>query len=105
IRDGLAVNGPLGAQFLAWEYATAVASRVIGVEPFDQPNVAESKENTKRLLGSALPKEPPAFVDGSVQGYLSGVDARDLAGALRAVVDAVQPGGYLAIMAYLDRFG
>ena len=105
IRDGLAVNGPLGAQFLAWEYATAVASRVIGVEPFDQPNVAESKENTKRLLGSALPEEPPAFVDGSVQGYLSGVDAHDLAGALRAVVDAVQPGGYLAIMAYLDRFG
>ena len=38
-RPDVAVNGPLGAQFLAWEYATAVAGRVLGINPFDQPNV------------------------------------------------------------------
>ena len=58
----LAVNGPLGAQFLAWEYATAIAGRVLGINPFDQPNVAESKENTKRILSGGLPTESPAIM-------------------------------------------
>ena len=40
--------GPLGAQFLLWEFATAVAGRVLGIDPFDQPNVQESKDNTER---------------------------------------------------------
>jgi glucose-6-phosphate isomerase len=105
LRDGLSVNGPLGAQFLAWEYATAVASRLIGVEPFDQPNVAESKDNTKRLLASGLPVTSPDFTEGSVQVYLSGVVADSLAGVLRALPDAVGDSGYLAVMAYLDRYG
>ncbi|HVO73611.1 MAG TPA: hypothetical protein VMT35_06285, partial [Ignavibacteriaceae bacterium] len=41
----------LGAEFLRWEIATAAAGAVIGVNPFDEPNVAESKKNTKDLLG------------------------------------------------------
>jgi glucose-6-phosphate isomerase len=49
------VTGPLGAQFLVWEYATAVAGRVIGINPFDQPNVAESKQNTNQFLGAFRP--------------------------------------------------
>ncbi|MGH3424178.1 MAG: glucose-6-phosphate isomerase, partial [Nocardioidaceae bacterium] len=44
------VSGPLGAQFLVWEYATALAGRIIGINPFDQPNVQESKDNTNALL-------------------------------------------------------
>jgi glucose-6-phosphate isomerase len=47
--DGTTVSGSLGAQFLAWEYATAVAGRVLGINPFDQPNVQESKDNTGKL--------------------------------------------------------
>jgi glucose-6-phosphate isomerase len=42
------VTGPLGAAFLVWEYAVAVAGRLLEIDPFDQPNVAESKENTAR---------------------------------------------------------
>jgi glucose-6-phosphate isomerase len=103
LRDGLTVNGPLGAQFLAWEYATAVASRVIGVEPFDQPNVAESKDNTKRLLASGLPTGSPDFTEGAVEVHLSGVKADSLAALLRALPGSVGDGGYLAVMAYLDR--
>ncbi|HEY2041351.1 MAG TPA: glucose-6-phosphate isomerase, partial [Jatrophihabitans sp.] len=40
---GVGVTGPLGAQFMVWEYATAVAGRLIGINPFDQPNVEEAK--------------------------------------------------------------
>jgi glucose-6-phosphate isomerase len=107
----IVAGGPLGAQFLLWEYATAVAGRVLGINPFDQPNVQESKDNTKRLLdtvadGGELPEEPPLFADGPVLVHgdreLLG-DADDLPGALRALLAAVPPHGYLAVMAYLDR--
>ncbi|MBO0869122.1 MAG: glucose-6-phosphate isomerase, partial [Micromonosporaceae bacterium] len=96
----VAVNGPLGAQFLAWEYATAVAGRVLGINPFDQPNVTESKENTKRILQSGMPDAKPSFVEGAVQGYGPGTN---LAEALRALLTGVAPTGYIAVMAYLDR--
>jgi glucose-6-phosphate isomerase len=105
------VTGPLGAQFLAWEYATAVAGRMLGINPFDQPNVTESKENTGRILDQGLPDEPPAAVIGAVEirgsgGALDGVDLSAHDGvrlALDALVSSVPPHGYLALMAYLDR--
>jgi glucose-6-phosphate isomerase len=99
----VAVNGPLGAHFLAWEYATAIAGRILGINPFDQPNVAESKENTKRILAAGPPQESPAFTDGGVQVF--GTVRADLEDALRQFVAEIAPGGYLAVMAYLDRFG
>jgi glucose-6-phosphate isomerase len=98
----ISVNGPLGAQFLAWEYATAIAGRVLGVNPFDQPNVTESKENTRAILGGGRPGETPRAVDGAVQIF--GGTGAGLAGSLRALVDGIAPDGYLAVMAYLDRF-
>jgi glucose-6-phosphate isomerase len=109
---GIAVTGPLGAQFLLWEFATAVAGRVIGINPFDQPNVQESKDNTSALLEKAgdgpLPEGEPAFTEGAVRVYgdaelLAG--ATTLAGAVEALLGAVPDNGYLAVMAYLDRIG
>ncbi|MFP5370157.1 MAG: glucose-6-phosphate isomerase, partial [Actinomycetes bacterium] len=81
----LGVTGPLGAQFLAWEYATAVAGQMLGINPFDQPNVTESKENTSRILREGLPDEAPAAVIGAIQvrgsgGVLDGVDLSALDG-------------------------
>jgi hypothetical protein len=105
ITPHVAVNGPLGAQFLAWEYATAVAGRILGVNPFDQPNVAESKENTKRILESGPPAETPAFIDGPIEVY--GTDlghATTVDEALGWLLSRLTPGGYLAVMAFLDRF-
>jgi glucose-6-phosphate isomerase len=105
ITPHVAVNGPLGAQFLAWEYATAVVGRILEINPFDQPNVAESKENTKRILDSGLPDESPAFVDGPIEVY--GADlghASTVDEALGWLLSRLTPGGYLAVMAYLDRF-
>lgn len=101
------ISGPLGAQFLGWEYATAVAGWALGINPFDQPNVTESKENTARLLQSGLPQESPGLVDGAVEVYadpgLLGT-ADNLAGALAALMNSIPERGYLAVMAFLDRF-
>ncbi len=107
----LSVRGPLGAQFLGWEYATAVAGRVLGINPFDQPNVTESKENTQAILDSGLPEEPPAATIGAIEvrgsgGVLDGVDLDAVDGvqlAVDALLAAVPDRGYLAVMAYLDR--
>ncbi|MEV4756196.1 glucose-6-phosphate isomerase [Micromonospora sp. NPDC049559] len=100
----LAVNGPLGAQFLTWEYATAVAGAVLGIDPFNQPNVTESKENTNRILASGPPAEAPAFTDGAIEVYAPAGAPGDLAGVLRWLLDGLGSDGYLAVMAYLDRF-
>ncbi|MEU1733122.1 glucose-6-phosphate isomerase [Streptosporangium sp. NPDC020145] len=106
--DGVVtVGGPLGAQFLVWEYATAVAGRLLGIDPFNQPNVAESKENTGRLLDrEELPTGTPILVDGPVEVYgeLPGGEVpKDLPEVLTRLLEAVPEDGYLAIMAYLDR--
>ena len=99
-----AVNGPLGAQFLAWQGAVALAARILGVNPFDQPDVAESKDNTTRILAGGPPAAEPSFVEGAVQAY-GAPGLSTVADALRALLDGVGAGGYLAVMAYLDRVG
>ncbi|RKS73296.1 glucose-6-phosphate isomerase [Actinomadura pelletieri DSM 43383] len=111
---GVSVAGPLGAQFLLWEYATAVACRVLGVDPFDEPDTGESRESTAALLRSeegAAPtvvRAPPELVSGAVEVHaprdtLRG--ARTLAEALEVILEDVPDGGYLAVTAYLDRVG
>jgi glucose-6-phosphate isomerase len=101
VRPDLAVNGPVGAQFLAWEYATAVAGRVLGIDPFNQPNVTESKQNTTRILSEGLPAESPSFTEAAVEVY--GGSGSDLASVLRAFANGVGDAGYLAVLAFLDR--
>ncbi|WP_433354991.1 glucose-6-phosphate isomerase [Microtetraspora malaysiensis] len=108
-RDsGTSVDGPLGAQFLVWEYATAIAGRLLGIDPFNQPNVAESKENTTRILSEAgdgpLPTGTPLLTDGPVEVYgdVPG-GAKNLADVLTWLLRAIPKHGYLAVMAYLDR--
>ncbi|OLB01876.1 MAG: glucose-6-phosphate isomerase [Nitrospirae bacterium 13_2_20CM_62_7] len=77
----------VAAQFFCWEFATAVASHVLGVHPFDQPNVQESKENTSRIL-----KEM------QVPGRVARVQSD---GQLADLLAQAAPGRYLAILAYL----
>ena len=74
----------LGAEFLRWEFAAAVAGHVLGIQPFDQPNVQEAKDATARILESEATDVP---------------ETMPLADALAAV----QPGDYVAIHAYLPR--
>ena len=62
----------LGAEFFRWEMAIAVAGKLLGINPFDEPNVTESKNNTKRLLDEyarshRLPEEEPTAAEGAVE--------------------------------------
>jgi len=95
----------LGEEFFRWEIATATAGAVLGINPFDQPNVQESKDNTNRLLAlvqeeGRLPEEPPVLVAGSL-GLYSTESAPTLAAALAAFAQQAQTGDYLALLAYL----
>jgi transaldolase / glucose-6-phosphate isomerase len=85
----------LGGEFLRWELATAVAGSLLGINPFDQPNVQESKDNTKRVLAQfassgRLPEAPAVSPDEA------GAALVDLLGYRR-------DGSYLAMMAYTTR--
>ena len=67
-------SGGLGAEFFRWEFATAVAGAVLGINPFDEPNVTESKDNTKRVLdefrhSGALPAKELLAEDGRLRLY------------------------------------
>jgi glucose-6-phosphate isomerase len=101
------VTGSLGAQLLLWEAATAVAGRLLGINPFDQPDVESAKTAARSLLDGAPDQTPAAFVDGGIEvratpGLLDGVS--DLPGAVAALLGRLDPDrGYLAVMAYLDR--
>ncbi|PKQ17892.1 MAG: glucose-6-phosphate isomerase, partial [Actinobacteria bacterium HGW-Actinobacteria-8] len=100
------ISGTLGGQLLLWEYATAIAGRLLGVNPFDQPNVESSKAAARSLLDSLPAPEPPAFVDGGVEvrgseDLLEGLTT--LEAAIAALKAAVPTDGYLAVMAYLNR--
>ncbi|MFB9776704.1 glucose-6-phosphate isomerase [Brevibacterium otitidis] len=103
-----AVDYPLGAQFLLWEYVTAITGFSIGINPFDQPDVEAAKASARALLAqdSAAEAEEPLFTDGAVEVYgsphlLEGVDSVE--GALRALAATADEYGYLAIQAFLDR--
>ncbi|MBI2886047.1 MAG: bifunctional transaldolase/phosoglucose isomerase [Chloroflexi bacterium] len=104
LRDAL----DLGGEFFRWEFATAVAGSLLGIDPFDEPNVQESKDNTQRVLSSLhdalttgrLPEpEPSARVNGlTLYGAPGGAPPDQ---ALARFLAQAQPGDYLAIMAYL----
>ena len=115
----------LGATFFVWEFATAVASSLMKIDAFDQPNVQESKDNTKSLLGEftakgALPQSAPAVEEGALKLYSedhspgsasgsslagsslagSNLDSSSLDRAIAAHLAKVRAGDYVAITQY-----
>ncbi|MDQ1712636.1 MAG: hypothetical protein QOE45_2086 [Frankiaceae bacterium] len=104
--NSTAVTGPLGAAFLTWEYAVALAGRTLRIDPFDQPDVESAKQQTRALLEDSGPLDTgmPAFVEGPVEVHGDVGGATTLAEVVQAVLRAVPPLGYVAIHAYLDRF-
>ncbi|HSF98065.1 MAG TPA: glucose-6-phosphate isomerase [Ornithinibacter sp.] len=105
------VAGPLGAQLMLWETATAVAGRLLGISPFDQPDVESAKAAARQLLDAGIGAGvEPAFTDGAVEVTALGGDWLGDAGTVDAAVDALlalldDEQGYIAVMAYLDRLG
>jgi transaldolase/glucose-6-phosphate isomerase len=76
----------LGAQMFLWEFATAVAGRVIGINPFDQPNVQEAKDRTNEILA-----HDPSGADAPESGFEG----------LSELLESIRPGDYFATMAYV----
>ena len=105
----LTVAGPLGAQMLLWEAATAVAGRLLGINPFDQPDVESAKSAARDQLGQGMDgADAPAFTDEAVEVRALGGDwltgTHTVATALDDLLGRLDPEhGYVAVMAYLDR--
>lgn len=97
----------LGAEFFRWELATATAGAVLGVNPFDEPDVARAKENASTLLtewkrSRRLPEWPSDVEeDGIVLMTKSNKKPGSVSRGLAAHLAMAAPGDYLAIQAYL----
>jgi glucose-6-phosphate isomerase len=108
-RSEIQVSGSLGAQMLQWEVATAAAGRILGINPFDQPDVESAKKATRALLDATTAgPEPADLTDGAIEVRALGGDwlggATTVADALSSLLAQLDPQhGYVAIMAYLDR--
>jgi glucose-6-phosphate isomerase len=100
------VSGSLGAQFLVWEYATAIAGRLLGINPFDQPDVEAAKTAARGLLDAQPAPTAPLFVENGVEVRVSDPSLaadRTLAGVLEHLWQSVPSDGYVAVQAYVDR--
>lgn len=104
-KPTVAICGTLGAQILTWETATAVVGRLLGINPFDQPDVESAKRAARGLLEERPEPEEPAFVDKDIEvrgssTLLAGRASLDE--AVDALLGELGDSGYLAVMAYLD---
>jgi glucose-6-phosphate isomerase len=89
----------IAAEFVRWEVATAIAGIVLGIDPFDQPNVEEAKEHTREALGAldrggSLPAPPAASI-------VETTDEAALVTALRVQLGRLAPNGYACLQAYV----
>ena len=91
LRDKL----DLGGEFLRWEIATAIAGAVLRIDAFDQPNVQESKDNTKKVLAS--------FKSGGKLPPADSVPVSRSKSGIKDLLERAKPGAYFAIMAYTTR--
>jgi transaldolase / glucose-6-phosphate isomerase len=107
----------IGQEFFRFEIATAVAGAVIGINPFDQPDVEASKIKTRELTAAyektgALPAETPVFSGKSIDLYTDDANAKALRAAgsdstldgwLKAHLGRIGAGDYFAVLAYVAR--
>lgn len=106
----------LGQEFFRWEIATAVAGSIIGINPFDQPDVEASKVATRKLTEEyerhgSLPAESPFFEDGGIKLFADEKNANalkraasqpSLMGYLKAHLGRLETNDYFALLAYIE---
>ena len=85
----------LGAEFFRWEYAVAVAGAILGINVFDQPNVQEAKDLTKKVLSEG---NPPTVGEGI---RWAGQQGATLEAAIQALLGQVRAGDYVALLAFI----
>jgi transaldolase/glucose-6-phosphate isomerase len=92
----------LGAEFFRWEFATAVAGSVLGINPFDEPNVSEAKDKTKAILAQRDSSGgTPAASGGGISVYSSRFSGASPAQLVRNAVASLQPSDYVGFLSYL----
>lgn len=116
VRIGVDDVYDLGQEFFRWEIATAVAGAIIGINPFDQPDVEASKVATRKLTeeyerSGSLPSETPLFEADGIRIFADEINAkaleaesgpRSLISSLKAHLDRLQPGDYFGLLAYIE---
>jgi transaldolase/glucose-6-phosphate isomerase len=116
IRIDVAEPADLGQEFFRWEMATAIAGSILGVNPFDQPDVESAKVATRRVTAAveesgALPPETPSLAGDGLRLFADPENARVLAETardsspaawIRAHLARLGPGDYLALNAFLE---
>ncbi|MFY9327932.1 MAG: hypothetical protein WAO76_07945, partial [Georgfuchsia sp.] len=108
VTISIASREQLAQEFFYWEMATAVAGAVLGIHPFDQPDVEAAKIQTKSLMAAyerdkVLPQPPAVLMDGNFALY--GPIARNtisLKNALSKLFGQIKPGDYFALLAYME---
>jgi transaldolase/glucose-6-phosphate isomerase len=117
VRIDIADRYQIGQEFFRWEIATAVAGSIIGINPFDQPDVEASKVRTRELTSvyerdGALPEETPVFEGDGFKLFADPANARTLGTAgepgavasyLKRHLDRLGPGDYCTLLAYVAR--
>jgi transaldolase/glucose-6-phosphate isomerase len=116
VRIDIADRYEIGQEFFRWEMATAVAGSIIGINPFDQPDVEASKARSRELTAAyerdgGLPKEEPIFeadgiklfADPASERKLREIRTNSVAGYLKRYLDRLQSGDYCALLAYIQR--
>ena len=104
----------LGQEFFRWEIATAVAGAILGIDPFDQPDVEASKARTRELTAAyeksgTLPVEEPFFKEQGLALFADAANMKALGRAatlvecLAAHFERLRPGDYCALLAYVER--
>ena len=100
------VSGSLGAQFLLWEYATVIASRLLELNPFDQPDVESAKVAARGMLAEKGNPVPVQFIDGNIGVNAIGLNLNGISTVHEAITKLFADLGersYVAVHAYLDR--
>jgi transaldolase / glucose-6-phosphate isomerase len=117
VRITIADTYDLGQEFFRWEIATAVAGSIMGINPFDQPDVEASKVATRALTSEyekngSLPAEKPVLEDGGISLFTDDKNAaeldksagkdRSLTGHLKAHLSRIKAGDYFAVLGYIQ---
>ena len=111
VKIGLSDKHLIGQEFFRWEVATAIAGAVIGIDPFDQPDVEDAKIKTRELVdayeksGSLAPET--AFHEDAEMAFFApgdhGFAPSDPVEILRAHFASAEPGTYVGFLAYIER--
>jgi transaldolase/glucose-6-phosphate isomerase len=112
VRIKIEDNIALGGEYYRWEIATSIAGMIMDINPFDQPNVEESKKNTNQLLeawgkGGSFEKPTPFLSDGNISIYggkkteqLAGVRNKSFGDFLNQFTGAAKANDYIALLPY-----